>query len=353
MEDKDLTKQSEKIKKYQTIHFKNKPVITAGYAMVGPKESHGPFASEYDFIMNDDMFEQDTYENTERKMMEEAIKGVVKKAKIKITDLDMMISGDLLNQIISSSFAARVFDITYLGLFGACSIMSQSLAIAAALVDGGHIQNAVCATASHFATAERQFRFPLELGTQRPPTSQWTATASGASIVSKKGKGVYITSATFGKVIDYGIVDANNMGAAMAPAAMSTIVAHFKDTKTTPKDYDLILTGDLGKFGSEMLLELLKDQGYDIEANHDDCGKMIYHPKENALMGASGAGCSSAVFNSIILKRLMEGIYKKVLFVATGALLSAVSSQQGDSIPGVAHAVVLESPKNFEKKGEK
>ncbi len=338
-----------KTKKNQTIFFKNKPVITAGFSLVGPKESHGPFAEEFDFIMKEDTFTQDTYEITERKMMEEAIKGVVKKAKIQITDLDMLISGDLLNQIISSSFAARVFDITYLGLFGACSIMAQSLAVGAALIDGGHVENVVCATASHFATAERQFRFPLELGNQRPPTSQWTATAAGASIISKKGKGVYITSATFGKVIDFGIVDPNNMGAAMAPAAMSTIVAHFRDTNTTPEDYDLILTGDLGKFGSEMLFDLLKDQGYDIEANHDDCGKLLYHPKENALMGASGTGCSASVLNSVILKRLMEGIYKKVLFVATGALLSATSSQQGESIPGVAHAVVLESPKNFEK----
>ena len=278
-------------------------------------------------------------------MMEHAILGAIEKAGLKSKDIDMLLSGDLLNQIISSSFTARAFDMTYLGLFGACSTIAESFAIGAALLDAGHFKKVACATSSHFSTAERQFRFPLELGNQRPPTSQWTATAAGCAILSTTGKGPCITSATFGKVIDYGIVDVNNMGAAMAPAAMNTIIAHFLDTKTKPEDYDLILTGDLGIFGSKILVELMLEEGFDISANHDDCGRMIFSKKQKALMGGSGAGCSASVFNSLILERFKEGIYKKVLFVPTGALLSTTSSQQGDSIPCIAHAVVIESDK--------
>jgi stage V sporulation protein AD len=339
----------DKVKRNQTIFFKNKPVIISGYSIVGPKEGLGPLGEYFDFIMKDDTFTEKTFELAERRILEHAVDGAISKAKLKHTDIEMLISGDLLNQIISSSFAARVFDMTYLGQFGACAIMAQSLAVGASLLDGGFFKNIACATASHFATAERQFRFPLELGNQRPPTSQWTATAGGCSVLSAKGSGPVITSATFGKVTDYGITDEANMGAAMAPAAMTTIVSHFKDAKTTPEDYDLILTGDLGIFGSKMLYKLLKEEGYDIESRHDDCGKMLFHKSQKTLMGASGTGCSASVFNSVILKRLNEGYYKKILFVATGALLSKTSQQQGDSIPGIAHAVVIESQSTNKK----
>ncbi len=235
----------DKTKRNQTIFFKNKPVIVSGYAIVGPKEGEGPLGKHFDFVMEEDTFSEKTFERAERKMMQHAVNGAIEKAKLQQKDINMLISGDLLNQIISSSFAARVFDMAYLGLFGACAIMSQSMAVGASLIDGGFLKNIACATASHFSTAERQFRFPLELGNQRPPTSQWTATAAGCTVLSASGDGPVITSATFGKVTDYGITDEANMGGAMAPAAMTTIVSHFKDTNTSAADYDLILTGDL------------------------------------------------------------------------------------------------------------
>lgn len=331
----------DKFKGNQTIFFKNKPKIISGYSIVGPKEGRGPFGKEFDYVMKNDRFEEKSFEIAERKMLEHAILGAIEKSGLVPKQIDMLLSGDLLNQIISSSYAARAFDMTYLGLFGACSSMAESLAIGATLVDAGHFKNVACATSSHFSTAERQFRFPLELGSQRPPTSQWTATAAGCSIVSNTGKGPYIECATFGKVMDYGITDANNMGAAMAPAAMNTICAHFYDTKTSPKDYDLILTGDLGIFGSEMLHELMKENGYDISGKHDDCGKMMFDRTQDVLMGGSGCGCSASILNSIILKRFETKQYKKILFVATGALLSTTSTQQGESIPGVAHGIVI------------
>ena len=332
-----------KVKANQTIYFKHKPKIISGYAIVGPKEGKGPLGEEFDYVMKNDTFEEKTYEMAERKMVEHSILGAVDKSGLVLKQIDMLLSGDLLNQIISSSYAARAFDITYLGLFGACSTMAESLAIGATLVDGNYFKNVACATVSHFSTAERQFRFPLELGNQRPPTSQWTATAAGCSIVSLKGKGPVITSATFGKVMDYGITDVNNMGGAMAPAAMSTLIALFRDTKTKPEDYDFILSGDLGKFGSEILIELMQEQGFDISGIHDDCGKMIFNDKQNTLMGGSGCGCSASVLNSLILKRFKNNLYKKIIFIATGALLSTTASQQGESIPGVAHAIVIEN----------
>ena len=259
-----------------------------------------------------------------------------------VQDIDMLISGDLLNQIISSSFSARHFDSTFIGLYGACSTMAESLAIGACLVDSKNFNNVACCTGSHFSTVERQYRFPLELGNQRPPVSQWTVTGSGCSILSLKGKGNVISSATFGKVTDYDIKDVNNMGAAMAPAAMRTIIAHFEDTHTTPDDYDLILTGDLGKLGSEIFMDLMEHNGYKLGNNYNDCGQMMFNINQKAYQGGSGPGCSAIVLNGYVYKKLLEGKFKKVLFAATGALLSPLSSQQGDSIPGICHAVVIE-----------
>lgn len=326
----------------QTIFFKNKPRIIGNFSVVGPKEADGNFGKYFDFIMETDDFNEKTYEKAERKMIEYALSGALRKAKLKIKDLDLFIAGDLLNQIISSSYAARAFDVPYLGLFGACSTMAESLAVGACLVDGGYYQKIACSTVSHFSTAERQFRFPLELGNQRPPTSQWTCTASGCSILSNKGKGPAITSATFGKVTDYGITDVNNMGAVMAPSAMNTMLAHFHDTRTTPKDYDLILTGDLGKLGSEILIDLMEEQGFKLGINYKDCGQMMFRRKQQVLMGGSGCGCSASILNSFIVPMINKGVYKKVLFIATGALLSLTASQQGETLPGVSHAIVLE-----------
>ncbi len=245
----------------QTIVFKNKPVISAGYSLVGPKEGEGVFGKYFDFVMDEDHFGEKTFEKAERKMVEHAILGAIKKSKVGADKIGMILAGDLLNQIISSSYAARQFSIPYLGLFGACSTMAESLAIGALLVDGKYFDNVVCSTVSHFSTAERQFRFPLELGNQRAPTTQWTVTGAGACVLSKKGKGPRITMATFGKIVDYNVKDVNNMGAAMAPSAMDTLLNHFKDTKRSPDYYDLIVTGDLGKLGSDILLDLLENKG--------------------------------------------------------------------------------------------
>jgi stage V sporulation protein AD len=325
-----------------TVIFRNKPRIASTYSIVGKKEADGPFRDYFDFILTDDLFGQKSYELAERQILEHAIFGAVDKGQIKIKDIDFMIGGDLLNQIISASFSARQFETPFIGLYGACSTMSESLAVGACLVDGGYARKTICATVSHFSTAERQYRFPLELGNQRPPVSQWTVTGAGCTILSNKGNGSYISMATFGKVTDYGINDANNMGAAMAPAAMETLVQHFKDTDSSPDDYDLIVTGDLGKLGSEILRDLMEHRGYKLGENYCDCGQMMYGRDQKVFQGGSGAGCSASIFNSYICKQLEKGVYKKVLFMATGALLSPVSTQQGETIPGIAHAVVIE-----------
>lgn len=329
--------------KKQTVIFKTKPVITGSYSIVGPKEAKGNFGPYFDFVVEDDTFGEKSYEKAEKKMIQHAIEGAIKDAKIKPADVGLLLSGDLLNQIISSSYAARNFDISFLGLFGACSTMAESLAIGASMIEAGLFENVACATGSHFSTAERQFRFPLELGNQRPPTAQWTVTGAGATILSSKGKGPKITMATFGKVVDYGVNDVNDMGAAMAPSAMDTMIAHFKDTGTTPDDYDLIATGDLGKLGSEILIDLMEDKGYKLGLNYNDCGQMYFSRRQNTLSGGSGCGCSATVLNSFIIEKLRRGDLRRVLFMPTGALMSTTASQQGETIPGVCHAIVIES----------
>lgn len=332
----------EDTKHSQTVIFKKSPHIIGSYSIVGPKEGKGNLTKYFDYVIQDDFFGEDTYEKAERKMIEEAVNGAINKAKIAYGDVKLLLSGDLLNQIISSSYAARSFNIPYVGIFGACSTMAESIALGACLVDGGYFDTVACSTSSHFSTAERQFRTPLELGNQRPPTAQWTVTGAGCSIISDKGHGPRIKSATFGKVTDYGINDVNNMGAAMAPAAMNTLIALFNDTNTKPEDYDLIVSGDLGKLGSEILIDLMEEKGYKLGLNYKDCGQIIFKRRQNVLMGGSGCGCSASVLNSFILKKMNEGVYKKVIFMATGALLSTTSCQQGDTVPGIAHAIVIE-----------
>ena len=328
--------------KKQTIFFKNRPKVLSFYSLVGKKEGNGPFKAYFDHIMKNDLFGEKTYEKAERKMLETAIYGAIDKAKLKNEDIDCLISVDLLTQIISSSFSARQLGSAYIGLYGACSTMAESLGVGALLVDSGHYKKVACATASHFGSVEKQYRYPLELGNQRPPVSQWTVTGSACTILSNKGSKISITSATFGRVTDYGITDANNMGAAMAPAAMSTLVSLFKDTKTLPQDYDLIVTGDLGKLGSEILRDLMEKEGFPLKENYNDCGQMIYSTNQRVYQGGSGAGCSASVLNSFILKEMKKGKFKKVIFCATGALLSPLSTQQGESIPSIANAIVLE-----------
>lgn len=326
----------------QTIVLKNKPKIIGSYSIVGPKEGEGNFHAYFDYIMKNDCFGEKTFEKAERKMIESAITGVIQKAKLSPKDIDILVSGDLLNQIISSSYAARAFQFPFLGVYGACSTMAESMAVGSVLVDGGYCENVVCCTGSHFSTAERQYRFPLELGNQRPPTSQWTVTGAGSCVLSLKGVGPKVTMVTFGKVVDWGIKDVNNMGAAMAPAARDTLLSHFRNTKTAPEDYDLILTGDLGKLGSEILIDLMEDEGIVLGLNYGDCGQMYYRREQKTLCGGSGAGCCATIFNSYVTSKLKSGDYKKILFLPTGALLSTTSTQQGDTIPGVCHAIVIE-----------
>lgn len=327
-----------------TIRFYNKPSIIATSTIAGPKEAEGNIGKYIEKKVNDDTLGEKTYEKAECKMLTYAIEHAIKNSGLKISDIGLLISGDLLNQIISSSFSARQFDIPFLGVYNACSTMSEAFAIGATFVDGGYYENVVAATGSHFSTAERQYRYPLELGCIRPPQSQWTVTGAGGAVISSiKGNFPKITFATFGKVTDYGVVDANNMGAAMAPAARRTLITHFEDTCRTPDYYDVILTGDLGALGSRILKHLMREKGYNIDKNHVDCGELIYNIDEREYQGGSGAGCSAVTFNSYFYKKLTEKKINRVLFIATGALLSTTSSQQGESIPSVAHAVAIEN----------
>lgn len=327
----------------RTIIFKNKPVLVSTATIGGPKEGTGPLGTQIDDIIDDDTFGEESFEKAECKMLSHVIREGIKNAKIENDDVGSIIAGDLLNQIISSSFACRDFNIPYIGVYNACSTMSEAFAIGGMLIDGGYMKNVVCATCSHFSTAERQYRYPLELGSTRPPLSQWTVTGAGAGVLSDKGNGPKITMATFGRVIDFGVTDANNMGAAMAPAAVDTLIAHFKETGNTPDNYDLIITGDLGAFGSRIFKDLMWEKGYNVDKQHVDCGEMIYNICEEEFQGGSGAGCSAVVFNSFIYKKLKKKMYKRVLLMATGALLSTTSTQQGESIPAICHAVVFES----------
>ncbi len=327
-----------------TVFFKNKPSIISTSTIAGPKEKEGNLGKYIEKCVADDTLGEKTYEKAECKMLTYVIKQAAENAKLDISDADLLISGDLLNQIISSSFSARQFDIPFLGVYNACSTMSEAFALAATFVDGGYFHNVVAATGSHFSTAERQYRYPLELGCVRPPQAQWTVTGAGGALISDNKKGFpHITAATFGKVTDYGVTDANNMGAAMAPAACSTILTHLRETNRDADYYDLILTGDLGVLGSRILKHLTREKGVNIDKNHVDCGELIYNINEQEYQGGSGAGCSAVVFNSYIYQKLIKGELNKVLFVATGALLSTVSSQQGESIPSVAHAVSIEN----------
>ena len=327
----------------QTITFKTRPKIVSVSSVAGTKESEGIIGKYADTLLKDDMFGETTYERAECKMLIHVIDGAIKKGRLRREDIGLLVSGDLLNQIISASFAAREFDIPFLGVYGACSTMAESLCLSAVFLDGGHVPYAVAATGSHFASAERQYRYPLELGCIRPPQAQWTVTGAGAALLAREGDGIAVTGATIGKVVDFGVTDVNNMGAAMAPAAADTIIAHLKESGKTPEDYDLIVTGDLGALGSRILKDLTREKGIDISTNHVDCGEIVYNVIEDEYQGGSGAGCSALVLCSYLFEKMRMRQLKRVLFVATGALLSTVSSGQGESIPCIAHAVTLEA----------
>ena len=327
----------------KTITLKSKPKIIANAAVVGKKEGQGPLGKEFDEVFSDTTLGQDSWEKAESLLLKNAVKKAMGKATLTEGDLQLICSGDLLNQCIGSTFALRSFGVPFWGLYGACSTMALSLCTLSLAIESGAVNCGVAATSSHFCSAEKQFRYPLEYGGQRPPTAQWTVTGSGAVILkdSKETTHPYIDKICIGTIEDMGVTDKNNMGAAMAPAACKTISAFLKDTDTKPSDYDLILTGDLGFVGSKLLCELLiTNEGIDISAVHNDCGLMIYdRKKQDVHSGGSGCGCSASVLCSHILNLMNKGIYKNILFVATGALMSPVSSLQGESIPGVAHLV--------------
>lgn len=327
----------------QTVKLESRPRILATSSVVGPKEGEGPLKDYFDIIIKDDTNGKDSFEKAESSILYTAVKESIKNAGLKEKDIDFLFAGDLLNQLTSSSFAARDMGIPFVGLYGACSTMTESLSMASMIIDGGFANHVVAATSSHFSSAERQFRFPLEYGSQRPPTAQWTVTGSGAMVLGKEGNFPYITYVTTGKVKDYGEIDANNMGAAMAPAAVDTLNAHFNDTGRTPGDYDLIATGDLGKVGKEITTKLLKECGYDISSVYIDCGDEIFDAeKQDTKAGGSGCGCSAVVACGYIYKNMLSGKFKRILLISTGALLSSTSTLQGESIPGIAHAVSIE-----------
>ena len=334
--------------KGHTVQFQNKPRIIATGTIAGPKECAGVVGNFVDKALSDDTFGEDTYEKAECKMLTYAVRKAIENGDLTEDDIDLLVSGDLLNQIISASFTARDFDFPFLGVYSACATMAESMAVAATLVDGGYIRRAVAATGSHFSSAERQYRYPLELGNTRPPQAQWTVTGAGAAVIAdtggtnSDGVPIFITGATFGRVVDYGITDVNNMGAAMAPAAADTILTHLQDTGREAGYYDLIVTGDLGALGSRLLKDLLWEKGVDIEKNHVDCGEIVYNVVEDEFQGGSGAGCSAVVLNSYLYEKLKRGEITRILFAATGALLSTVSSGQGESIPCICHAVSIE-----------
>lgn len=318
------------------------PVIQAWASIAGKKESEGPLAHTFDVTFQDTFFGEKTWEQAEKKMQQIALDKLAEKAGIKKTEFELVLSGDLLNQCIGSSFSLRNTGIPHLGLYGACSTMAESLLLASVIIGGGFADKAVAQTSSHFASSERQYRFPLGYGGQRTPTAQWTVTGSGAALVCSSGTGPRIECCTVGTVTDLGIKDANNMGAAMAPAAMKTIQAHMRDMNRTPDDFDLIVTGDLGQVGQDLLLELGKRNNLPLGGKLTDCGTLVFDTAmQDVHAGGSGCGCSAITLCGYLLEKLNEGKLKRVLFCGTGALLSPTSTQQGLPIPGVCHAVSI------------
>lgn len=328
-----------------TVTLSSRPTILGHAAVVGKKEGEGPLARTFDAVFQDTTLGEKTWEKAQSTLQREAFTRALDKAGFTPSQLQFIFSGDLLNQCIASTFGLREFGVPYLGQFGACSTMAQTLALASIFVDSGAADVCCALTSSHFCSTERQFRFPLEYGGQRTPSSQWTATAAGAAIVGMGGSGVRISEVCIGRIVDLGITDTNNMGAAMAPSAADTLQNFFKDTNTSPTDYDLILTGDLSAVGAELLRKLLQKQGIELGDRYDDCGLMLYdRQSQDVHAGGSGCGCSAAVLCGYILSRMEEQALRDVLFVGTGAMMSPTSSQQGESIPGIAHLVHLTAP---------
>lgn len=330
----------------QTVALASPPSVVAFSNIGGKLEGKGPLAAYFDELSQDSFFGADTWEKGESAMQERVLRRALKKAGMEAQDLDYVLAGDLLNQCIGTSFGLRSFHIPFYGLYGACSTMGESLALGAMLIDGGFASFIAALTSSHFCTAERQYRMPVPYGNQRTPTAQWTATAAGCCILGAQGDGPYVTHVTCGRIVDKGITDANNMGAAMAPAAYDTLRAHFQATGTSPADYDLVVTGDLGALGHEIVTDFFRQDGVDMTKNYRDCGMLLYDLEAQDMhAGGSGCGCCAATLNGYLLGGMREHKWDRILFCPTGALLSPVSSSQGQSIPGICHAVCLSNTK--------
>jgi stage V sporulation protein AD len=331
------------LKGNQTWVFESKPVIVSSATVGGPFEAAGAIANDFDILHESIWVGEDSFEKAEKKMLEQSFQTSIEKSNLKKEDIQFLISGDLMNQIISSSFAARTLGIPFLGIFGACSSSMESLALASLLVDSKAANYVLAGASSHNVAVEKQFRYPTEYGAQKPPTAQWTVTGAGSAIVGKSGDGPKVTSATIGKIVDMGISDPYSMGSAMAPAAVDTIEAHFRDLNIDPSYYDLIATGDLGRVGHKIASDLLTQNGLIIPKNKfTDCGLLIYKEDQPVMAGGSGCGCTATVTYGHLLNRMKKGELKKILIIATGALLSPLSYQQKESIPCIAHAVSIE-----------
>ena len=327
----------------RTVFFENPPYIKETASIVGVKEGEGPLSESFDEILKDDTFGAETWEASESKIQHQLLAVALSKARMKPEDIDFVLAGDLMNQCVATHYGIRDYNIPFIGMYGACSTMTESISVASMLVSGGFAKNAAAMTSSHFCSAEKQFRYPLEYGGQRAPAAQWTVTGGGCAIITSEPTDLKITHVTIGKIVDLGITDISNMGSAMAPAAIDTLETLFKDTDTKPEDYDGIFTGDLGVVGSEILVEKLGEAGYDIEGVHNDCGKMIFDiESQDVHSGGSGCGCMGSVLCGHILKEMENGKYNKIIAMATGALMNPTVVLQGESIPGIAHAVVIE-----------
>lgn len=329
-----------------TVRLANPPTICAAACVVGRKEGEGPLKDSFDLIGNDSKFGEPSWEKAESRMQALALDAAMQKAALTTQSLDYVFAGDLLNQCVGSSFALRDMGFPFFGLYGACSTMAEGLGLSALMIDGGFAAHTAAITSSHFCSAERQYRMPLEYGGQRTPTAQWTATAAGCVLLSAEGTGPYVTHVTTGRIVDAGVKDANNMGAAMAPAAYETLKALFAETGTGPETFDLILTGDLARLGSGVVRDFFLADGIDLGERYQDCGEMLYDAEaQDVHMGGSGCGCSAAVLCGEVLNGMRSGKWQRIVFAGTGALLSPLSTQQGESIPSICHAVILSNTK--------
>lgn len=328
----------------QSIEFQYPIAIKSAASVVSTKEGEGPLSENFDVIINDMMAGQDSWEMAESEFVRQGLELAVKKSGLTMEDMDYIIAGDLLNQNTSTTFGIRDFNRPVLGVFSACSTIGEAMGLGGILIDGGFATNVLIGASSHFCAAEKQFRFPLELGTQRPPTSTWTVTGEGSFVLSNQGKGPCITGITTGKIVDLGVTDAYNMGAAMAPSAVDTLINHFMDFESKPSDYDLILTGDLGYVGHELVIQMMKERNYNLSRNYMDCGMVIFdRDKQDTHCGGSGCACAATTFASYYYPKMQKKELNKILLIPTGALLSPTSTMQGESIPGIAHGVLIEN----------